>query len=306
MCGDGAFADICPMHGATVSIDRKAREERLVRENLNLVDSAVHHLAARLPRHIPRDELISAAMAGLAQAARGFDPERHTNFSHYASARIRGALLDELRNRDWATRSVRSKARRMQAATEELTATLGRAPTAAELAENMGVTIQAVDALSNDVHRSVVLNYDSVLAEGGGEWLLPADEESPDVVLLQREQRAYLLDAVAALPERLRHVVIGSFFEERSVQQLADDLNVSPSRISQMRAEAMTLLKDGITSQMEPDRAPASTGSRRVTRRTSAYRAAVAGGSDFKSRITASSRPLAYAVPANLKVDRSA
>lgn len=294
------------MHGATVDMNQRAREEELVREHLNLVDSAVHHLAGRLPRHIPRDELISAAMAGLAQAARAFDPERHTNFSHYASARIRGALLDELRNRDWATRSVRSKARRMQAAIEELTGSLGRAPTIAELAQNMGVTVEAVGALSNDVHRSVVLNYDSVVAEGGGEWILPADDQSPDVVLLEREQRAYLFDAVAALPERLRHVVLGSFFEERSVQQLADDLQVSPSRVSQMRAEAMILLKDGITSQMEPDQAPVTTGSRRVARRTSAYRAAVAGGSDFKSRITASSRPLAYEVPADLNVARSA
>ena len=294
------------MHGATIDIHQKSREERLVREHLNLVDSAVHHLAGRLPRHIPKDELVSAAMAGLAQAARAFDPERHTNFSHYASARIRGALLDELRNRDWSTRSVRSKARRMQSAVEELTATLGRAPTNSELAENMGVTVQAIGTLSNDVHRSVVLNYDSVVAEGGGEWLLPADEQSPDLVLLEREQRAYLLDAVAALPGRLRHVVLGSFFEERSVQDLADDLGVSPSRISQMRAEAMILLKDGITSQMEPDGAPASTGSRRVARRTTAYRAAVAGGSDFKSRITASSRPLAYEVPSDLRVARSA
>jgi RNA polymerase sigma factor for flagellar operon FliA len=293
------------MHGGKVDIHQRAREEQLVREHLNLVDSAVHHLAARLPRHIPRDELISAAMAGLAQAARSFDGERHTNFSHYASARIRGALLDELRNRDWATRSVRARARRMQKATEELTARLGRSPTRAELAENIGVTVEAVVALSNDVHRSVVLNYDSVIAEGGGEWLLPVDDQSPDVVLLEREQRAYLLDAVAALPERLRHVVLGSFFEERSVQQLADDLNVSPSRISQMRAEAMILLKDGITSQMEPERAAVSTGSRRVARRTRVYRAAVAGGSDFKSRITAVSRPLASSLPVNVKVTPS-
>lgn len=293
------------MHGAKIDMDQRAREEQLVREHLKLVDAAVHHLAARLPRHISRDELISAAMAGLAQAARGFDPGRHTNFSHYASARIRGALLDELRNRDWATRSVRSNARRMQAATEELTGLLGRAPTDVELAETMGVTVAAVGALTNDVHRSVVLNYDSA-TEGGGEWILPADDQSPDLVLLEREQRAYLLDAVAALPDRLRHVVIGSFFEERSVQQLAAELGVSPSRISQMRSEAMVLLKDGIMSQMEPERAPESTGSRRVARRTSAYRAAVAGGSDFKSRITASSRPLSHDVPGSFDVARSA
>lgn len=281
------------MNSGTADIDQKAREDRLVRDHLNLVDSAVHHLASRLPRHIARDDLISAAMAGLAQAARAFDPDRHTNFAHYASARIRGALLDELRNRDWATRSVRAKARRMYAAAEELTAALGRAPTNAELAQTMGVTLRAVDALFNDVHRSVVLNYDSLTATGDDEWMLPCPEGGPDAVLLEREQRAYLLDAVAALPHRLRHVVVGSFFEDRSVQELADDLGVSSSRISQMRSEAMLLLKDGITFQMDPDRPAMETGSRRVTRRTTAYRTAIAGRSNFKSRLTASPRSTA-------------
>src|SRR3982750_2743724 len=103
-------------------------EDELVRKNLPPVHYAGAEIAAKIPRHVSRDDLISAGMAGLAQAARNFDAERGINFDRYASTRIRGALLDELRDRDWASRSVRSKARRMAAASDELTAKLGRQP----------------------------------------------------------------------------------------------------------------------------------------------------------------------------------
>ena len=276
--------------------DRVEFEETLVRDNLALVDYAVNHLLARLPRHVPKDELVSAAMAGLAQAARSFDPERDTSFDHYAPARIRGALLDELRSRDWASRSVRTKARRMLAASDELTATLGRTPTTLELADKLGMAAKAVDTLNDDVHRSVVLNYESIIAEGNGEWTLPADDRSPDVVLLERERRAYLLDAVSALPERLRHVVVGYFFEERSMQELADELGVSASRVSQMRSKAMALLKEGITSQLDPEEVVDIESSPRVARRKAAYVAAVAAASNFRDRLNA--RPVMPLAPA--------
>lgn len=274
------------MPTTAVESTRLELEERLVRENLALVDYAVNHLLARLPRHVSRDELVSAAMAGLAQAARSFDPDRDTSFDHYAPARIRGALLDDLRSRDWASRSVRTKARRMLAATDDLTASLGRLPTTPELAEKLGMAANAVTTLNGDVHRSVVLNYESILADGSGEWTLPADDRSPDMVLLERERRAYLLDAVAALPERLRHVVVGYFFEEQSMQELADELGVSASRVSQMRSKAMALLKDGITSQLDPDEMPDTGDSPRVARRKAAYVEAVAAASTFRERVS--------------------
>jgi RNA polymerase sigma factor for flagellar operon FliA len=270
--------------------DQRAIEERLVRENLPLVDYAVTQMAARVPRHVGRDELVSAAMAGLAQAARSFDSTRDCRFDHYASQRIRGALLDELRSRDWASRSVRSKARRMLAAHDTLTAELGRAPSTSEVAEKVGLDAPAVEAIAGDVHRSVVLNYDSIIADAGADALLPADELSPDNVLLERERRAYLIDAVAALPERLRYVVVGYFFEERPMQDLADELGVSPSRISQMRAEAVALLRDGMNSQLDPDSLDRTEEeSPRVAKRKAAYVAAVASGSNFHSRLSASS-----------------
>ncbi|HVF74099.1 MAG TPA: sigma-70 family RNA polymerase sigma factor [Acidimicrobiales bacterium] len=271
------------------AVERSNNEDKLVRENLALVDYAVTQIAARLPRHVPRDELTSAAMAGLAQAARSFDPSRDTRFDAYASARIRGALLDELRSRDWASRSVRSKARKMLAVHDELTASLGRAPSTDEVATKLGMDKVAVEALASDVHRSVVLNYDSVVADAGADALLPCDSESPDIVLLERERRSYLIDAVAALPERLRLVVVGYFFEERPMQDLADELGVSPSRISQMRAEAVAMLKDGMNAHLDPECAEElPSESPRVARRKAAYVAAVGNGSDFRSRLTAS------------------
>ena len=286
---------------ASIVLEESQRrlEETLVRDNLALVDYAVNHLVGRLPRHVPKDELVSAAMAGLAQAARSFDPTRDTSFEHYASARIRGALLDELRSRDWASRSVRTKARRMLAASDELTAELGRTPTTTELAEKLGVEARAVTALNNDVHRSVVLNYESILVEGSFESSLPSDDRSPDIVLLERERCSYLLDAVSALPERLRQVVVGYFFEERSMQELADELGVSASRISQMRSKAMILLKDGITSQLDPETVQESHDSPRVARRKAAYVAAVAAAAKCRDRVNAAG-PAPRRMPAAL------
>ena len=113
--------------------------------------------------------------------------------------------------------------------------------------------------LVDDVHRATVLNYDSLVVEGDAESFIASDDDGPEDTLLDRERKAYLMDAVGALPERLRRVVIGYFFEERSMQDLADELGVSESRISQLRAEALLLLRDGVNSQLEPDSVPAET-----------------------------------------------
>lgn len=266
--------------------ERRAVEDQLVRDHLTLVHYVVSDMAGRIPRHVSRDDLESAAMAGLAQAARSFDPERGIAFERYAATRIRGALLDELRGRDWASRSVRCKARKLSTASEDLTNRLGRTPSIEEIADYLGVEKQAVQSVTDDVHRAVVLNYDSVLSEGDAEHIMPSDLRSPDVIILEQERRSYLVDAVMALPERLRRVVIGYFFEERPMHELADELGVSESRISQMRAEALGLLKDGMNAQLEPDALPDDRRSPRVARRKAAYYAAIAAKSDFRSRVT--------------------
>lgn len=267
----------------------KVEEERLVREYLPLVHYAVAEMATKLPRHVNRDDLISAGMAGLGHAARNYDRSRGISFDRYASTRIRGALLDELRNCDWASRSVRAKARQMQQASDTLTARLGRTPTRQELADHLSVDISAVDSVTDDVHRAVVLNYDSMITDGAAGAILPSDKRSPDALLVERERRSYLYDAVDTLPERLKRVVIGYFFEELPMQDLADELGVSESRISQMRAEALSLMKDGMNSQLEPESlVDEERPSQRIAKRKAAYYAAIAGKSDYQTRLSSS------------------
>jgi len=276
---------------ATISGDitpeQRQREEDLVRRHLALVGYAVAEMATKVPRHVSRADLTSAGMEGLAQAARGFDPERGIAFDRYAATRIRGALLDELRRRDWASRSVRSRARKVGAVTDELTAKLGRMPTDDEVAEAASMDPVAVSAVQSDVYRAVVLNYESLVTGVDADAAMPAALETPDGVLIDRERKAYLLDSVASLPERLRRVVIGYFFEERAMQDLADELGVTESRISQMRAEALGLLRDGMNSQLDPELLPVEKPTGRVARRKASYYAAVADRSDYRTRLSA-------------------
>ena len=265
-------------------------EEQLVSANLPLVHYAVAEIAAKIPRHVSRDDLISAGMAGLAQAARNFDAERGINFDRYASTRIRGALLDELRSCDWASRSVRSRARQVTTAVEDLQTKLGRSPSNEEIAAHLNMETSAVEAVTEDVHRAVVLNYDSMVVDGGAEEILPADQRSPDAIILERERQSYLHDSIDALPDRLKAVVEGYFFQERPMKELADELGVTESRVSQMRAEALELLKDGMNSQLDPeviidDERP----TQRIAKRKAAYFDAIASNSDYRTRLTAAS-----------------
>jgi RNA polymerase sigma factor for flagellar operon FliA len=277
-----------PKTAKGITTEQRKREEELVRTHLPLVGYAVNEMAARLPRHVVRADLISAGMEGLAQAARAFDPERGIAFARYASTRIRGAMLDDLRRRDWASRSVRARARIVDAAADTLIVRLGRAPTTSEIAEAAAIDERSVSTINGDVYRAVVLNFDGLVAGGDTQLGMPSDLRSPDSVLIEREQRAYLMDSVAALPARLRRVVIGYFFEELPMQALADELGVSESRISQMRAEALMLLKDGMNSQLNPEALPPPDQvCRRVARRRAAYYSAIAGASDYRSRLSA-------------------
>jgi RNA polymerase sigma factor for flagellar operon FliA len=263
-------------------------EERLVRDNLPLVHYLVAEAAHRIPAHVHRDDLESAAMAGLAQAARSYDADRGVPFDRYASRRIRGALLDELRSRDWASRSVRASARAVHRATDDLTAQLGRQVTDAEVAQHLDCDRATVDAVRAGIQRANIVNYDSVFADGSAEDLLPqADELGPDALLLEQERQAYLVDAVAALPERLRRVVVGYFLEERSMHDLGQELGVTDSRISQMRAEALGLLKEGLQTslQAEQDEIAAQRRGGRVARRKDAYFAAIVNRRGARERM---------------------
>jgi len=227
--------------------------DALIESHLPVVSYAVAEAASRLPQHIGRDDLTSAAMMALVQAARAFDPRRGVPFAMFAKSRVRGAIIDELRNRDWVSRGVRTKARQRAQAEDALAATLGRHPTVHEVAEYLEISVSELAAIEGDVHRSVVLSLQGFAEAGTLEGMLPSDEPDPEGALLDRERSSYLIAAVSALPERLRAVVQGYFLEERPMVELAVELGVTESRISQMRAEALAMLKDGLNAMLAPE-----------------------------------------------------
>jgi RNA polymerase sigma factor FliA len=259
--------------------------EDLVREHLPLVGHLVRQLLGRLPNHVSREDLVSGGMAALAAAAKAYDASRGVPFASFASARIRGALLDELRGLDWASRSVRSRARRVDAVREQLTATLHRIPTDAEVAEAMGVAPNELHSVTDDVQRAVVLSLQGFNA-GAAEEILPEREAGPEELLLHRERVGYLHNAVAALPDRLNTVVTRYFFHERPMTEIAAELGVTESRVSQLRAEALGLLRDGMNAHLDPDLVAATENPRScVARRREAYHKRIADEGTLLSRL---------------------
>ena len=262
-------------------------QEQLVRDHVPLVHHVVNDVRARIPKHVPASDLESAAMFALYQAARTFDPERGVPFDAWARQRMRGALLDELRSRDWAGRSVRADVKRVQQIEDELATELGRTPTRAEISARTSLDAERLHRVRDDEHGSVLLNYDSVFAEATEHDALADHAADPTEHLLSRETRGYLIDAVVALPERLRRVVVGYYFEERPMLELAEELGVTDSRISQMRAEAVALLRDGLLAQLEPGLvSQEALPDGRAARRKAAYYAEVAASSDYRTRLS--------------------
>jgi RNA polymerase sigma factor for flagellar operon FliA len=259
--------------------------EDIVRSHLPLVGHLVREILTRLPAHVSREDLISAGMAALAGAAKTFDPTRGTPFGSFATTRIRGALLDELRGLDWASRSVRSRARRVETAQQELTSTLGRTPTTTELATTLGCPTDELKTITEDVHRAVILSLQG-FAAGTAEDIVPERTAGPEDLILHREKIGYLHHAIDALPDRLRHVVTTYFFDERPMLDIANELGVTESRVSQLRAEALILLKDGLNSHLEPQllTTPDRPGGC-VARRRESYYAQIAAQGDLNSRL---------------------
>ncbi|MDQ1536913.1 MAG: polymerase sigma factor FliA [Actinomycetota bacterium] len=227
--------------------------DELCRSHLAVVHHEVRSISMRLPGHVLTDDLISAGMSALFGAASSFDPEFGVPFARFAARRIRGALLDELRSADWATRSLRARVRNRNAAHELLAARLGRTPNPDELAKEMGASRSELVRIEADLHQSVVLRFDHLATDSGADAVLPSTCSTPEAVIIERERQSYLRDAVHSLPERLQKVVLGCFFDDRPMRELADELGVTESRISQLRAEALRMLRDGMNSQLAPD-----------------------------------------------------
>lgn len=221
----------------------------LVEANLALVGYHVNATLARVPAHVLRSDLVSAGSLALVRAARAYDATTGVPFARYAALRIKGALIDELRGMDWISRGARRRARHMTEVVDDLTATLGRAPSRAEVAEATGLAVEDVDSARTDADVRV-LSYDAF--DGGIADSVVAVGLGPEESLLNAERLQYLHAGIESLPERMRYVVEQLFFHDRPVTELAAEMGVTQSRISQLRTAALGLLRDGMNASLEP------------------------------------------------------
>lgn len=251
--------------------------------HLHLVVEAVHQLSGRLPAHVDRDDLSGAGSVALVDAARHFDPSRGIDFPAFAAKRVRGAMLDELRRWDWATRSVRTNNRSRAGVVEVLEGRLGREPSAAEIATGLGVSVDHLRRGERDSTRATVASLQNLTATETGH--LPVAAMTPSDILVQREGGAYLRDAVDMLPDRQRIAVIGHYLDERTMIEIAAELGVTPSRVSQLCRVGLTHLHDGLASYVldEDPQLPTDTGA--VARRLRDYRAALATRTPWRTRL---------------------
>ena len=212
-----------------------------------------------------------SARVALVEVARRFDPTAGASFATYALARLQGAVLDELRSGDWASRSVRAAARRHDAAADALAISLGRPPTRDELAVDLGVPRSELDSLQVDVHRAVMISIDAETGTEGGSLELPDTGESAERALMRGERARYLHEAIRALPDRLDEVIERSFFNDESLTDIATDLGVTLSRVSQMRARALTLLHAAMSEIWEGRSGPGGHGGVRARNQQRSY-----------------------------------
>ena len=263
----------------------------MIEDNLSLVKHIVFQVAVHFPRHVDRDELARAGALGLVEAARRYDEARGVPFERFAAQRIRGAILDAVRAADWAPRSVRNLARKLEHAEQRLATELGRVPNKKEMADALGMSQSELNRLQDRMFRSVVLALEHETSDEVEKDLTLVDVlvddqcVEPSAELESRELHGYLRDAIGLLPERHHLVVIGYFLEGRTSQELADFLGVTESRISQLRSESLLMLQEGIEAQYLTDQPDPSEVTGRVARRKATYAKGIAEASGFADRM---------------------
>lgn len=236
--------------------DPEARTQLLDRY-LGLVHHVARQVAVRVSDVVEVDDLVSAGTMGLVQALESFDLSRGLAFSTYAMRRIRGAILDELRSRDWVPRSVRAKGRQMAAMVAQLEGRLGRAPEPQEVARALALDMETYWRWREEVDGAVLVSLDgSMTAEHNEslsleETLSNSTASLPGDRLDQQETVAAIRGAIGTLPPKERTVLALYYYEELNLRQIAEVLHVTESRISQIRTQALKRLRQQLASTRE-------------------------------------------------------
>ena len=218
--------------------------DELVTRHAPLVKRIAYHLIGRLPASVMVDDLIQAGMIGLLDAARHYDERQGASFETYASIRVRGAMLDELRRNDWTPKSVHRKARDVAEAVRRVEAETGRDASDQAVAGEMGISLDEYHQILLDASTSKIINFEDLGIDDGAMGDIPGGGSSAPLQAVQDERFAFsLASAIDMLPERERLVVSLYYDKELNLKEIGAVLKVSESRISQLLSQAHLRLR---------------------------------------------------------------
>ena len=237
----------------------QAVRDRLILTYAPLVKYVAGRLGAGLPAHVDESDLVSYGLIGLIGAIERFEPAREIKFETFAISRIRGAIIDELRSLDWVPRSVRARAREIERAIGQLEAQLHRAPTDEEIAKKLDISGDELEESLDEISRSSIVALDELwtVSNTGDQVSLIDTIEDTGVVDPQRnltdaELREAIAEAIASLPEREKIVVTLYYYEELTLREIGNVLDVTESRVSQLHTKAILRLRGHLAGGLAP------------------------------------------------------
>jgi RNA polymerase sigma factor for flagellar operon FliA len=234
-------------------------KEQIVIEHTPLIRYIVNRIAVRLPSHIDLDDLHNTGVIGLMDAIEKYDPEKNCKFKTYAEFRIKGAILDQLRSLDWVPRSVRQKGRRLERAYGEVEQRLGRSASEDEVADSLGLQLDKLQELINQVRGISLVNLEEI--RGGGsegdrngsyaDIIEDVNAENPYSTLKLQEMRSIVADTIATLPEKERLVISLYYYEDLNMKEIGNILGITESRVCQIHTKSVLRLRSKLKNSME-------------------------------------------------------
>lgn len=234
-------------NAANSAPDPRINRNAMILEYYSLVKSIAYRLVSRFPSNVDVEDLITVGTLGLIDAIDRYNPERQDSFKAYAELRIRGAIIDALRQQDWVPRSQRQRAHELDKAQRDLETRLGRSPAPAEMAEHLGVTLgEYLGMMRNTTLMSVVSLEDLGLQDENKRDILQVlrgESDEPDAAYEAKTATDKLTAAIKSLPQKEKVVVSLYYYEELTLKDIGEVLGVTESRVSQIHSKAVDRLK---------------------------------------------------------------
>ena len=228
--------------------------EQLIIEYSRLVNVVAGRMSMHLGHLVEYDDLVGYGIFGLIDAIDKFELSKGVKFETYASLRIRGAIIDQIRKMDWIPRTIRQKQKKIETAMQELERELGRTPNSEELAKYLEVTVEEVERMISQANLSNLISLDEYLEQGSDVHTEPSGRprfDQPEQVVDRQETKRILAEAIDKLTEKEQKVIALYYFEELTLKEISNVLEVSESRVSQLHTKALKKMKERLGDQID-------------------------------------------------------